>query len=130
MSIIGAILGVSEVTGTIISTAAKLTIGARQVDDGTAQRMVDKMRGLVPQNSGRLLNGITAELTGDVWTVKASAINPAGRNQGASEGADYASFQEYGTVHIEAQPFFWGPAREELAGREQAMQAMVNDLAA
>lgn len=126
MSIVGAVLGVGEVTAAILTTSAKLVTGARQVDDDAAQRMVNLMRGRVPQDTGRLLNGITAERIEGGWLVKASAIDPLGRKGG--EGADYASFTEYGTDSVEAQPFFWPSVNEVLPERELAKRRILDGI--
>ncbi len=123
MSIIGAVLGVGEVTGAIISTGVKLTVGARQVDDDAASRMVNLMRGRVPQNDGLLLNGITSERIEEGWKVQASAPEPANRIGSTLE--DYASFVEYGTANTEAQPFFWPSVNEVLPERELAMRRIL-----
>jgi hypothetical protein len=126
MSIIGAVLGVSEVAGAIISTGVKLAVGARQVDDDAAQRMVNLMKGRVSQDTGRLYNGITAERIEDGWKIQASAIDPSGRSGGAGEGADYASFEEYGTVYNDAHPYFWPSVQEVLPERELAMRRILD----
>jgi hypothetical protein len=138
---VSAILGVSEVVGALVSTSAKLALGARQIDDGAANRMVERMKSDVPRRSGRLAEGITATQEGEVWTVKATAI--AVRKGG--QGADYASFVETGTDGrstsrpaaddgffagqsrggggTDPQPYFWDNARDVLGERfEEARQ--------
>jgi hypothetical protein len=137
---VSAILGVSEVTGALLSTAAQLAAGARRIDDGAATRMVERMKADAPVRTGRLQAGITAQFADGVWTVKAEARDPAGRKGGAGEGAEYATFVEFGTdprspgraaadagffagqsrsghPGTDPQPFFWDNARAELGKR-------------
>ncbi len=149
MSIVGAVLGVSEVTAAILSTAGRLAIGARQVDDGTAARMVALMQGRVPVQSGALRGGIGWERDGDSITVKATAV--AGKAQGRL-GADYASFVEFGTdprapsrrvadadyfagasrghPGTDARSYFWPAVREVLPEWRERQQRMADDAAA
>jgi hypothetical protein len=126
MSIIGAVLGVGEVTGAIIGASVKLVAGARQVDDNAAARMVDLMKGRVPQDKGLLYNGITAERIEEGWKVQASAPEPANRIGKVLE--DYASFVEDGTASTEAEPFFWPSVNEVLPERELAMRRILEGL--
>lgn len=144
---IAAVLGVSEVVGAILSTSAKLAYGARRIDDGAAERMVERMKADVPKASGKLAAGITAELAGEVWTLKATAI--AERDGG--RGADYASFVEFGTdprgggraaadagffagqsrsghPGTDPQPFFWDNARAVLGERFDEARQLVGGL--
>ena len=71
--------------------AVKLALKSRAADTSGAEAMVEEMRALVPQDSGRRYNGIGFEvLEGGTVEVFASAINP-------KDGVDYAGLVERGT---------------------------------
>ena len=148
MSIIGAVLGVGEMTAAILGTAGKLAVGARQVDDGAAARMVQLMQDRVPRRTGRLQLGITARFENNQWVVQATASNPTGRKGGTAAGADYARFVEFGTAPragkrvvdddyfaggghpgTDPQPYFWNSGREVLGERFAEAERMVNGVA-
>ncbi len=148
---LAAVFGVSEIVAQLGITAVKLAAGARRIDDDAANRMVERMRADAPELSGRLRAGITAELSGEVWTVKASAVDPGGRKGGSREGADYASFVESGTdprqparaaaddsffagasrkghPGTDPQPFFWDNARAVLGERFDEARALAGQV--
>lgn len=90
------VIGVKQMTGAIVRHGLSVALKARAVDHGAAEEMVALMRSRVPQDTGRLYNGITARREGELSVVEATAVNPTGRKGGP--GADYAAFVEYGTT--------------------------------
>lgn len=67
---------------------------AKKVDSDALQAMIDLARSRVPQDTGKLLNGITGAQEGEFFVFRASAVKT--RKDGG-EGADYARFVEFGT---------------------------------
>jgi HK97 gp10 family phage protein len=105
--------------------AVKLALQSKATNTEAAEDMVAEMRSRVPQDTGRLFGGITFEAddNGSVQVI-ASAKTAAGT------GFDYAFLVEHGTAHMDAQPYFYGPAEEELAQRGQDLDAAIARAAA
>lgn len=122
------VIGTDKVVGAMVKFGIKLALKSRRADEDSAETMVDRMKGLVPERTGRLLNGITFEV-GDDGTaeVVASAVNPSGRSGGPGE--DYALFVEKGTVHTEAQPYFYEVAEAVLADRGRSLDGTITSAA-
>ena len=80
----------------------------RNIVETAADNMVGYAQGIVPVRTGNLLASIFSEINEDDLSVTLGAT------------ADYASFIEYGTVKMRAQPFL-GPAavigQEEMNAR-------------
>lgn len=83
----GELLAASLRTGWLIVHKHR-AVAAEALDE-----MLALMRERVPQDTGRLLSGITGEIQDGMATVEASAV----REGPAGEGADYARFVEFGT---------------------------------
>jgi hypothetical protein len=122
----------------------KLAIKASLADQQIGEKMVDDMKGRVPKDTGKLLNGIKMEKESDLITVSASAIDER-------DGEDYAMFVEFGTgdngkvaddsffndgtdagivfhsggrhhAATPAEPFFWDAARDGLAKHRELLE--------
>lgn len=73
--------------------------------DTVADEMVALMRERGPDDSFALEEGTTWRRDGEAIEVTASSQR---------DGVDYGPFVEFGTVNMEAEPFFWSSAREVL----------------
>lgn len=115
-----AFTGIDAFVDATAQFAVKLALQSRAADTATAEAMVADMRGRVPQDTGLLWSGIAFELQSDgTVEVSASAVSPEG-------GADYANFVEKGTLHMDAEPYFYGPAEDALARRGQSLEAAID----
>lgn len=143
---VAGIVGVERLSGQLAKYAVKLALKGDQASLQAAQAMVDLMRSRVPQDSGRLLNSIGYRRDGDLYVVEARADR---------DGYDYALAVETGHhaggLHADAdlfadttgrggrrvrpshetdlpgQPFFYGSAREALAGWRRELAASAYD---
>ena len=88
------VFGESDVMQSIARLATKIAVRSRQADTDAAQSMVDLMRSRVPQDTGRLYNGITWRFEDNAYVVEASAVRTSGSGR---QSADYARFVEFGT---------------------------------
>lgn len=128
------VIGTERVVGQLVKFGVKLALKSHGVDQGAAQEMVDLMKSRVPQDTGRLLNGITMSEEDGMITVEASAVREGDADyarfvefgtkasavadeeyfgSGASAGSDLRKRGHYGDTP--AQPFFWNSAKETLA---------------
>lgn len=87
--------GAQQVAAFLIGHALKLAEHAHKADEQAAAAMVDLMKQRVPQDTGRLLNGIGWSWDGDIIEVRASAHRTSSRT--GKEQEDYARFVEFGT---------------------------------
>jgi HK97 gp10 family phage protein len=119
------VIGADRVVGSLVKFGVKLALKSRKSDEDAAQEMVDLMKSRVPQDTGKLLNGISFEFEDNTAVVTASAINPKSR----PEIADYARFVEHGTEHMAARPYFYNSAEEVLAKRGQTLDDAIGQAA-
>lgn len=88
------IIGVAEVAFSLARLSSTIEKLASRTGDDAVDEMLSLMRSRVPQDTGRLLNGIVSYREQDVIVVEASAVRVT---QSGKESADYAAFVEYGT---------------------------------
>lgn len=127
------IVGIERITGQVVKYAVKLALKADNASEQAAANMVELMRGRVAVDSGLLLSGITYAREGGMWAVRASADRggydyalavETGHRAGGTV-ADGDLFADTtgaggrqlrsGPTDVEAQPFFYGSAREALS---------------
>ncbi|GJD34216.1 HK97 gp10 family phage protein [Methylobacterium aerolatum] len=97
------VIGLERLTGQVAKYAVKLALRGDRSAVEAAALMVDRMRGRVPVDSGRLLHGIGWSQEGHRLTVEASAVHGA---------AEYARFVEFGhrNAAVADDGFFAGDA--------------------
>lgn len=141
-----AAIGVESIVGRLAGYAVKLSLRSDEAAERAAAQMVDAMRARVPQDTGRLLNGITWSMASGMITVEASAINDR-------TGFDYARAVEFGHQvrgrtadssffgdsddgsalrgssggEVPAEPYFWPSAREGLSAYRQDLNGVIVD---
>jgi len=131
---VSGVIGIDRISGQLAKYAVKIALKGDQSSLQAAQDMVDLMRSRVPQDSGRLLNGIDYRREGGFYVVEARADHAgydyalaveAGHHAGGTHAdADFfADTTGKGGRRVHAsherdvpgQPFFYGSAREVLS---------------
>lgn len=139
------IVGIERITGQIVKYGVKLALRSDQASEHAAQEMVELMRSRVPVDTGLLLSGITYAREGGMWVVRAVADRggydyalavEAGHRAGGTvadgdlfadtTGAGGRQVQS-GPTEVEAQPYFYGSAREALSDWASELRGLARE---
>ncbi|ACL62061.1 HK97 gp10 family phage protein [Methylobacterium nodulans] len=87
-----AVTGVDALVDTLARMGVKLALRSRAIDRSVAEDIVERARGRVPRDTGRLYSGIAVTERDGVCGVIASAVHPDDPRE-----MDYAFLVEHGT---------------------------------
>lgn len=116
------VLGVLDTLSQLQKLWSHLSTLVAGGDEAMAAEIVARQRELGPDDTFRLERGTDWRREGDEIVITASAVR---RLVGGGED-DYARYVDQGTEHAEAQPFFWGPVRDQFAAWGRDMDQLLD----